>query len=695
MSATLLDDIERDALAGLQQAPAAPLVGPPHLLDSPESAQPAIQSLEDLYGAYPLGDGVHILRIERMEPSYHNGVRIAGFLEDSWNRISMQEFSAKFGGGLYHVHVMKYMPSPSGNHELRTRKTIKVRVPGVPVPVRPMAGSDTPANGGGNGGGDNMSVTHMLDAVRAAAADHRPQVDFLRAAEQMASSRTEQVRTTLQDQVSSLRQEYAALRAEKSKLEDRIREIESEKLEIQRDADKRIAMDEHRRVQEVKALHEVEIRRLTEKHEDEIRRLEVDRNRALDDARRRYDDTLQERLRVQESDKRALEERAASESARALNTYQTQLTNLTTQFESRLAEATRTNESRLKDLERSHAQALTLLQTTHASQLESIRTLESSKASNAETSAKMQVDMMARQIADLRGDLSRLQAENESLKARVYKDPIEALTQAQQLVAMTGGGPREGGEEGGGEMDWKKMVVEVAKGAVPGIFQVMSQAASRGAAPAVQPQQQHAPALPPGPVAAVDNRQWQVQPPAPQQRRRPGVAPWGAFSAGSQPRAAAPLNLHDAPQAVAPSVAEVAIPQQQAPQQVVPMPPPPPVVPMQQQAPPPPPAQATPAGGGGDVFGAVSEQQFVQFLSELDNVIKTGSTPPQDFARGFIQAVGAGTARQVVSAVSADQLVGFVSSMPTGQSAAIVTRAGRQYLSALWQEVDQQTRGAA
>lgn len=76
--------------------------------DRKPAASTAIASLEDLYAAFPeIGKGDWKLRITRFEPKSFRGHQTAGFLCELYDRISLEEFRNRFGGGVYQVLVMK------------------------------------------------------------------------------------------------------------------------------------------------------------------------------------------------------------------------------------------------------------------------------------------------------------------------------------------------------------------------------------------------------------------------------------------------------------------------------------------------------------------------------------------------------------------------------------------------------------
>ncbi len=105
------------------------------------------RNLADICATYPIGNGLHSVRIERKRPEMYMQIPCAGVLGEIDRPITEREFRNSFGGGTYELIV--YGPDPRGKHDPITgqpiikalTKPIQLRVPGNPSPET-LTGAD-------------------------------------------------------------------------------------------------------------------------------------------------------------------------------------------------------------------------------------------------------------------------------------------------------------------------------------------------------------------------------------------------------------------------------------------------------------------------------------------------------------------------------------------------------------------------
>lgn len=430
-----------------------------------------LKSLEDLYSSFPkMGDGQFHIRVVRKHPSTYSGVRVAGFLEDVFERLTMSDFAARFGGHSYEVS----MRGPSrtsaidaeGREEVRTLRTIRVEVPGAPLMLGPTSGN----------GGDGMSMSGMGirdnpqvaikrleieqdNARRREARDARWQEQLtsrpsgispalLEAIESAADKRAGEVRddaaTTISDLRERIRRDYEALQAK----DQQVQSLREQMVTVQTEYATKWRDEESRQVRELKDRQESEIRRTKEDQSLTVQRITDENKRLTAEMGER---TTRERETIQKQEKierDRMREDAMRRERQLIDDSRTREENMRQNYESRLTELQRSLEREVRSVKEQRDREVLSVQNT-----------ESTKAVLAEKTAHIQVETMRGEIVRMNEETDGVRRENEHLRMQNNKTPEEAIEQAHRLASITGFGG--GGKEE--ELDWKRGVVSAVK----------------------------------------------------------------------------------------------------------------------------------------------------------------------------------------------------------------------------------------
>lgn len=133
------DDLPIDADPSDRDFPTISEIEPEDGTDFPDLAgrQPP-QTLADLCALYPIGNGQHYIRVERIRPPMYMNVPCAGYLGEIKTAVTEKQFATYYGGGRYVLRV--YGPDPRGSLDRVSSlpivkaltKPITLTVPGVP-----------------------------------------------------------------------------------------------------------------------------------------------------------------------------------------------------------------------------------------------------------------------------------------------------------------------------------------------------------------------------------------------------------------------------------------------------------------------------------------------------------------------------------------------------------------------------------
>ncbi len=431
-----------------ERAPRAP--------ESSPSRRSDVHTLEDLWAAYPkIGRGDWKYRVERLHPKTYGGVQVAGILGDFFERMSMEEFRAKFGGNTYEITVMQPVGEggPDGAAGYRRIKTIKLRLPGSPT----MAGVEEDDSmrgqppyhqpGGYVSAGDHPQVrTREMELEHQRLRDEREERmrlegelrDTLRershapegALETLSTSQRmafDEVKRTNESALMMWQEQAEMLRAEVKAKDAEINQIRRDLAEATVQAANTARHIETEAMRQQKERYDDELRRLRDDHAERVQRLQEDHRKEVaditgrhTDERRNYESQQQlERERVRDDAKSRIE--AAQEQARR------EVDNMRRDYESRIEDARRQQERELQNLKE-----------RFESEVRAVEASEKSQAAFSREASEMKVAISAEQAARYEAESQQLRQEVEELRAKLHKPPMEALMEAKEMAGVLG-----------------------------------------------------------------------------------------------------------------------------------------------------------------------------------------------------------------------------------------------------------------
>jgi hypothetical protein len=700
--------------------------------------------LEDLYALYPnIGNGTFTLQVHRILPKNWLGKSVAGFVAELNEHISMTDFARRFGGQKYvvWVHGPSARKDVNGQAIVRGLASVEVNIPGPPaMNMSPSGISEEDEEMGMTQQGFGGQVRRLPGGGGVAVFEQPkpdPQVELKRMdMEQKRWESGEERQARLEhERMQSMRDATRAperaidvIREQGQKSIDEIRSITNAQMEMLRaDVD---------RAQKKAELLDAELRDVRVRHAEELSR--VQREAKGEDAeaiRARADMHQRELTRITDDHRMTLERLNESHRRDATETATRHADEMRRMESNGLSERERlredmsrrekqlqddylrernlsrdTYEGRIQDLQRNFDREVAALRDGREREIAAMRLQYESQNALAKETASMRISTNDSELGRLRADNESLRRELEELRSRVHKDPLQAISEAKQLVDMIT--PDKDDDKGGEDedLDWKKIAASGVKTLFekgPEIMQELGKMRAGGAPPGF------AGAPPPGMHPGMMNGQppprqmMQGNPQGPPQRQRrqqPG-GPWAQGAPGFAPHQQP--QWQQAPQAP-PQVAPAAEPSwQQGPPPI-----PPKVGPeqgMQPAAPPPiPQALASqqppvmqqvvyPPGGAQPIPQPMAQQpqaprpipqEYVEeFVKELNDAIQGHIVNPNMFAQGFIQRIGPDMAAHLVTTVAPEQFFEAIGTTPGGKGSAILTRDGQKYTRALWLEV--------
>lgn len=689
------------------------------------------KSLEDLFVIYPdLGRGDWKLRVARTFPRSFRGCSTAGYLGDFYERMSMDEFTVRFGGGRYVLAVMK--PVSSGDSvsksDYKQVKEIHIVVPGDPS----MTGIP-------NANEDDMNVESRFIGRPSEAVE----IERMRV-EQKALEREREDRISLQNkldrerdranqlpahhsellnettrrafddlkehsatQLTFWQQEVERLRAELNVAQAELKDVRQQLIRAESDAANTTRNIETTAMREMRERFDERYSEMKERTDDDRRRMLEEHSRKLEEGEREHRRQIEELTSRHAEERRTYESNQALERERVREDMRVRVEAVEKARENEVSSLRSTYESRLEDLRRSTEREVETIRDQSRREVDSVKVSEKSTATLTTETANMRLALMEGEMLRLRAEVSEQRVENNRLRdelvrqqAAQHKDPLTALTEAREMAAMTG--MVEAAEVSGSE-DWKDKAIAIGQKLVENAPQIMEQVTKARDGNRAQVQQQQYM------QQQQQRRVVQQQQPPPQAGRYapPALAP---RMAPAQNAYSPPLPLGGmtmamgAPLPLAPAVVSMASPLQphehgSAPigmsedvargQEEVGAAPPPTIQDPAQQRQQQPQAQVS--------LGALPPQAVGEFFQSLENAVRERVIPPEMFAEGFISRVGPEVAAAVAQQVSAEQIIETARQATDGQS-RIVTRDGQRYVQQMWQHVAQalqQPRSAA
>lgn len=651
---------------------------PPDLMGAEREKNP--RTLVDIYARWPIGDGEHYLRVERIKPPMYQQIACAGYLGDIREQITEAQFQRAFGGREYKLTL--YGPDPKGRVDPVTGLTkvkaltnpFTLTVPNLPpnlstvpalqqptqqesrmtqqqpwLPWAPAANAapSTPADAQIHKANTDLlgqmlktqSENEREARQRAERNDGEAQksmIDFVRdqakASMQQFRDETAARERILRDQMEKAERENEELKKKEKQITEQLQSKtgqQGDPLELikiigesnNKRESQTAAFYEQRLTSQADA-HKAVLTTIEERHRGEIARAD-DR---LRDVEERYKRTLEdERRRFMETERHLKEEveRVRKEERE--------------QMETRLREQRERHDERYKDQEKSFEREL--------------------RAQRDTLETRMTTSMATKdfELAALRERLEEARAAESEARQRIEEnsDPIKVVEKAKANAEAMGYKPASEEPKGA----WNNLV-KMAGGGV-GQFLAnadkwLPQLLARG--PQQQQQQQALQA-----AQAAQARQLQA---ASQRRPSRGVQWASEHEPPPPPRAAQPsIGFQQTAEQPPPADAPPAATPQQAPEQ-------PPQQPQQGPA-----IQNT-------LAEAFTQEQVLGFLGNLDQAINLG-LEPADFAARFRQLAPTESAL-MVQTYKPEDVINMVRGLPGSDASSILRPDGQQFVEALW-----------
>lgn len=661
-------------------------------------------TLTDACALYPLGQGTHFIRLERLKPVMHQNIPTAGYLGDIRHPMSEREFQRRYGGGVYKLIV--YGPDPRGREDPVTGAVIikaltrpfSITVPGYPNPHSLLGGEEErermfggPSAWDRRPGGipptsaeasmhrDALQVTERV-ATEERREKREAQQKLEAARESGTAAVVSAVRETAKDSQETMREQLRLEREradrERESREAEIKELRREVLALRdKPSETSGAWDAMSKMAGVLApgsRSTEELSRIHESHRAEINRLNDTHRVALEELRRTYDDRV-----------KAVGEQLESERRRARD----EMKDLTDRFERRERDQRDLFEQRMKDKEASFDRQLTDLRESHRNEVARVEKENERRVHDAERShdlvkatekqaLELQIVQLKERIALLKDEVGKARADAD--KKGNLGEQIAEVTQMAEVLGL-----KKTEEEG--PKDWKMMVAEGVMKALQNVDKVVD-AYARNRQTKLQETalQVH-----------VQQAQQQAQqqraaagPPEPPRRelRGPGGQPlraqrvWGTEGLEMAPNTRATNTVTSTPPLgpdVRPSAAD-------APPAAAAAPAP---APVQAPAPAAPPAPAPVQAPAQPLPTDILET----FRIWAEGEIEQGSDP-LEFGRNVVRRAGPARALAVLEGAKLDDLMAALASSPETAGSPILTRAGQAFMRTAWEEAKEFAR---
>jgi len=439
----------------------------------------SVVSLEDLYDSFPeIGKGDWKLRITRFEPKSFRGHSTAGFLCELYDRISLEEFRSRFGGGVYQVLVMKPTTQNEGTlSDYKTAKDVRFRVSGDPNIGGDSASTISIPDGSGNVNTQVETQRMQLDArerdrlhldrQRAEEKADRIQRDLVpnfyettkRMVDDVQGLKTAQIEFW-RDEADRIRQELIAVKngaqSEVSQKDAEIRRLQEEIIELKQKATATTLAVETKVVSDMRVSYDARIAELKDQSASQLRevrdRADEERRRIMDENSKKLDDISKDHRRiVEDMTRRNDEERRNYESAQTLERERLRedsryrIDQITAQKQAEVTQLRETFDQRIADLRLSTDRELQSVRDMTAREIESIRQSERAKSTLARESAEMKREAVKAEEQRIRSEVADLRRENSDLRDRLdqerakqHKDPMTAIREIREMGAELG-----------------------------------------------------------------------------------------------------------------------------------------------------------------------------------------------------------------------------------------------------------------
>ena len=704
------DDVESDPPEDEQPAPAPapkPAQRPPRA-----SRRKDFQSLLEMFSEYPESTQDPrgwSLMVHREAPKNFRGQVVDGYIaaihppndrpsnpeyrkdfpaqdELGWP-ITDRDIQHAFGGGRYRIILFEV---DSHNEPRVVAKSI-VKLPGDPTWPQvgaPMFHSSS-----------NNSESKAIDYVTKSAERERDRTDQMinsfpsrleSTLAQQESAKTHEIQRllSLQKEVESkLRDDIEEMRNDNRGKREEIQKLQTSLVEAERRASTAYQEATLRVKQDVTERHDEEIRRLNEKFNDEIRRLHDEYNKRINDiTHERREDQRRSQEQIDDLRNRHREELRLS------------IDQLEKSNREKIDTIERTHRERMDDVRSQHAQSMQQMQSNFNLQVEGIRESATTRMDTATRFQQMSYEQLVKELDRERSDHDRTRRDFDDLKRNTYKDPQSAIKDSLALAEMVGyskGGEEEKQPED--PKDWKEWIgkslfeaarnlPETARGVIEMTRTPQAMAMQQQAMEQQMMQQQQAQQLQAGQQSPAQHRRARRAPPAPWQAQAPSPLDVNAHVPPPPPRPMAPVPQYapapPPPPVAAPPPVQQPVPQpvqSQQPQEVHEQSEQLALIPTEQQQ-----SQDQP------IVAQITEEQWSVFHTKLCEALETGVIEPPMFAEKFIQTVGPAVAYRLVREFPVEQFLSLIAT--NAPQSPVVSRAGREYCAKLWTEVHKQTQ---
>ena len=691
--------------------------------------------LEDLYALYPnIGNGTFTIQVHRVLPKNWLGKSVAGFVAELNEHISMSDFARRFGGQKYvvWVHGPSARKDVNGQAIVRGLASVEVNIPGPPaMNMSPSGISEedeemgmTQQGFGGQvrrlPGGGGVAVfepskpdpqvelkrmdmeqkrwesgeerqarleQERLTAMREATRAPDRAIDVIR---EQGQRSIDEIRAITGQQAESLRADIERYQKKAELLEAELRDVRVRNAEELSRVQREAKGEDAEAIRARADMHQRELTRITDDHRVTLERLNESHRRDATETATRHADEM-----------RRMESNGLSERERLREDMSRREKQLQDDYLRERNLSRDTYEGRIQDLQRNFDREVAALRDGREREMAAMRLQYESQNSLAKETASMRISTNDAELGRLRADNESLRRELEELRTRVHKDPLQAISEAKQLVDMIT--PEKDDDKGGDDedLDWKKIAASGVKTLFekgPEIMQELGKMRAGGAPPGfaggpppgMHPGMMNGQPPPRQMMQGNPQQQPQGQPQRQRRQQQPG-GPWAQGAPGFVPQQAPPAepSWQQGPPPIPPKAG--------ADQGMQPASPPPiQQAPGAQQAPghiPPmqqvvqPPGIPQPMPPQPEAPKAIPQEYVEEFVKELNDAIQGHIVNPNMFASGFIQRIGPEMAAHLVTTVTPEQFFEAIGTTPGGKGSAILTRDGQKYTRALWGEV--------
>jgi len=714
----------------------------------------SIVTLEDLYGHHAeIGKGEWKLRVSRVEPKAFQGHPIAGFLCEIYEKISMEEFRRRFGGGVFSILVMRPTQSEASMSDFKTVTEVRFRVSGDPVIA--SSGNSPAAYAEGSSSVNSQVEVHRLqyeerererlhaERIRAQEKAERIQLEAIPNIYETTKRVVEDNQRLSSAQVEFWKEEADRLRSEALTVRNEAqRELNGRDAEIRKLHEEIMGLKERattnqlnletKVISELRAQHDarvselkdqtgIQVRELRDRFDEERRRMQEEHSKKLADLSEDHRKTLDSLTRRHDEERRNYESGQALERERLREDSRYRIDQTASAKEAEIRQLRETYDQRIADLRLATDRELQSLRDATAREIESIRQSERAQSTLARESAEMRKEALKaeeirlrQELADLRRETMELRDRLDHERAKQHKDLPTAIREAREMAGHLGLVDAAELERPEPEQSTTSQLLGLARqafDAAPQVLDKIMQARREQTDAVMQAQRVQQAQAAQMQQAQMQQAQMQAAQRAPRQLGAPQQAPSqparppaGRYSPPAAaprppaprppaPQAAAPFGAAYVPQASAPVPFQPPAAVAASPLQPAPQAASPEMVSAQTESQPEPVPSAPPAGEPS--VQPDSAALIIKFFEKLDGAIRNKVLSPETFAIGVIDEIGPEQTAMLLQKFSPSEIVDTAQQL-SGDS-VIPTRDGQKFVVELWRAATAkvQERGVA